>query len=258
MSGRDLIIGQHGIEEALKNPERSGHHVYSTHDALMEFQKKSGLDLKREGIELTLLKPHALQEMAKKFFDELGFHYQRVPSQIFLVTSEIPQKDLNWLYERLKMGPQKILCLDQVTDVHNAAAILRTAAFYGVHAMLVSQKGSFGASPSFHRLASGASEHVPIVRCSSLPTALSRLQERGVLCVGLSEHAEDNNYQALKQGMTSSSCLVLGAEDVGLSHAVSRVIEHRLSLTSQGAIKSLNVSVAAALAMEKFFSPESA
>ena len=48
-------------------------------------------------------------------------------------------------------------------------------------------------------------------------------------------------------------CLLLGAEETGLSHAVARLVQKNLSLTSQGSIKSLNVSSAAAIAMEKCF-----
>lgn len=253
----DLIIGMHSIEAALKNPEREEKMIYATEDGLQEFQKKTGMKLKSMGINIKMLKPHDLQEEAKRKFADLDFHYHRILSNLFLTTTALEPKDLKWLYHRLEMGPMRLIALDQVTDVHNAAAILRTAAFYGVHGVLVAMKGSFGEGPTFHRLASGASEFVPLIKCSSLPQALTKLTERNVLCVGLSEHADQDTLNT-GPNHEGSRCLVLGAEDVGLSHAVQRVIQYHLALKSQGEIRSLNVSVAAALAMEKFFPAESA
>jgi 23S rRNA (guanosine2251-2'-O)-methyltransferase len=252
----DLIIGMHSIEAALKNPEREEKMIYATEDGLQEFQKKTGMKLKSMGIAIKMLKPHDLQEEAKRKFADLDFHYHRILSNLFLTTTALEAKDLKWLYHKLESGPLRLLALDQVTDVHNAAAILRTAAFFGVHGVIVAMKGNFGEGPTFHRLASGASEFVPLIKCASLPQAITRLQERNVLCVGLSEHATQESGE-LVESYKDSRCLVLGAEDVGLSHAVQRVIQHHLALKSQGEIRSLNVSVAAALAMEKFFPAES-
>ncbi len=62
--------------------------------------------------------------------------------------------------------------LDQITDVHNAAAIMRSAAFYGVDCVLISQKGNFGMGPNFARIASGALEYVKIIQFSPQTTFL--------------------------------------------------------------------------------------
>ncbi|MBF0445401.1 MAG: hypothetical protein HQL68_07405, partial [Magnetococcales bacterium] len=81
----------------------------------------------------------------KDYYKKFGFTYQRIPSQMFLVTSATEIFDVAWLYDQVVCGKvPKIFCLDQVTDVHNGAAILRTAAFYGVDCLLISQKGNFG------------------------------------------------------------------------------------------------------------------
>lgn len=253
MRERDIVVGQHSIEETLKNPLREHYLLVTTPESLQEFAQKTKINPKTLDLEIKLMPSHEVQEEAKKLYSEFEFTYHRVPSNMFLVTSPLPLKDLTWLMEELEKKPSKILCLDQVTDAHNAAAILRTAAFFGVDALMVSMKGSFGAGPQFHRIASGASEFIPIVKVASLPRALTKLQNTGVLVVGLSEHATPEGIQRHKD---QSLCLVLGAEDLGLSHAVSRILTKTISLQAVGPIKSLNVSVAAALAMEKFFSPE--
>lgn len=246
----ELIIGIHSIVEALKNPQRTNKIVYVSEEALDELRKKHRIDLsKLSDVSLRIMPNHQVQEEAQKKYRLNDFEFHRVPSNLFLEVSPTPIKDLSWLYEELFQAPRKILALDQVTDVHNAAAIMRSAAFYGVHSILFS-KGNFRLPPSFSRIASGALEHVSLVNCSSLSSALTKLKDKSVDIVGFSEHAEESGEA---NQYAQSTCLVLGAEDVGLSHAVSRVVNRQVALISQGPIKSLNVSVAAAIAMERFF-----
>lgn len=248
----DMIVGIHSIAEALKNPIRTIFEIVATDEGLEALKKIGGL--KREEIPLDkvrLLEGHALQEEAKKNYRDLDLEFQRVPSGIFMLVSPINILEPTWIYQQLESRiPIKILALDQVTDAHNGAAIMRTAAFYGVDAILISSKGNFGLGPGFSRIASGATEHVKIVRCSALPKTITKIKELGAICIGLSEHASENLGE---MDSTKPICLVLGAEDVGMSHAVSRVVETTIAFKPMGKIKSLNVSVAAAIAMEKIF-----
>ena len=93
-----------------------------------------------------------------------------------MVVDPIETYDLAWLYEEIdKSERYKILCLDQVTDVHNAAAIMRTAAFYNVNYIVFAVKNNFKLGPSTARIASGALEYINIVKCNSLPKFLSAL-----------------------------------------------------------------------------------
>ena len=90
-----------------------------------------------------------LQEEAQQIFMDLDFEYQRVPSQIFLVASPLPVLDSGELVNMIeKKEHWKILCLDQITDVHNGAAILRSASFYGVDALVFSSKNTFSPAKS--------------------------------------------------------------------------------------------------------------
>jgi 23S rRNA (guanosine2251-2'-O)-methyltransferase len=141
-----------------------------------------------------------------------------------------------------------------VTDVHNAAAIVRTASFYGVDYVVVPDKKSFGLTPSFFRIASGAAEYVPLVGVSKLTKTLTKLKDLGVNIIALSEHAKgDLNAENIRES-ESSTCIVLGREDVGISNAVLRIIDNHISLDTMGDTQSLNVSIAAAVTMEKCFS----
>lgn len=243
----DLIIGTHSIAAALKNSQRSKHWLFATGEGLQKLFKEYP-DLKNLDFKQEKLSAHEFQEETKYQFKELGYEYRRIPSGLLLKTSVLAMKSAGWLFSNLKPD-SKILCLDQVSDIHNAAAILRTASFYGVDALVLSSKGNFGLTPAFYRLASGGSEHVTLIQVSNLSKFLTQLQEKNVRCLGLSEHAEAVEVEK-KEGPL---CLVLGSEEKGISHAVLRVLNEKISLLSQGSIVSLNVSVAAGVAMEKFF-----
>ena len=248
----DLIVGVHSIAAALKNSQRNIYKLILSDEGeaeLIQRGKISKLELSKFPIER--VSGHKVQELAKTYYRKKKLEYQRVPSQLFLVTSEIEILGPSDLYTMAENGPFKVLCLDQITDVHNAGAIIRTAAFYGVDAVVFPGKRSFGFTPSFFRIASGATEHVRLVSANNLSRVISKLNELNINTIGLSEHAEKPfNKESTN---TERLCLVLGKEDTGISNAVMRQVEFQLSLQAKGEIFSLNVASAAAISMEKCF-----
>lgn len=245
----DLIFGLHSIAAALHNSMRSEKHIVATDEGLAELFKKHKINPKAMGVQVELVSSHLLQERAKKLCQHLDVEFTRVPSQIFMQASPLETYEIK---DFLKAPALKLLALDQITDVHNGAAILRTACFYGIDAVLIPSAKSFGLTPSFFRIASGATEYIKLIRVSSLSRAVGQLNDSGVTTIGLSEHSEEN-LAATDLRSIKKICLLLGAEEVGLSHAVSRLVQKNLSLPAQGPIKSLNVASAAAVAMEKCF-----
>lgn len=247
----DLIFGIHSIAEAIRNPKRKVYTLVGTDEGFKELYKRGGVDPKQlESITQKKMDNHKFQDEVKKEYKTRDLNFQRVPSSIYALASVLELSGVNELMDDIQSGKTlKILALDQVTDTHNAAAILRTAAFYGIDYLITAAKGSFGLTPSFYRIASGATEHVKLVQAASLPKLLNKLVQKEVMVIGLSEHASDEDLSTDGK----STCLVLGAEDVGMSNAVSRVVTKTIALKPVGAIKSLNVSVAAAVSMEKVF-----
>lgn len=249
MNNFNLIIGIHSIVCALKNSNRSVYQLVGTEDALSEIKKS--VDLPTDKVRM--FSSHKVQEEAKKYYRDLKLDYQRVPSGVFLVVSELDFVDPSSLYSQVETSSGlKILCLDQVSDVHNAAAILRTANFYGVDFVIVPDKKSFGLTPSFFRISSGAAEYTKIVAVSKLTKTLTKLKSLGVEILALSEHAKGKLTEEVVAS-EQTICLVLGKESSGIGHSVLRLIENHISLESFGEVKSLNVSIAAAIAMERCF-----
>lgn len=245
----DLIFGLHSIAAALTNPNRVHQKLVATDEGLVELQRKHKINPKTLNVKIEMLSAHALQEAAKKICAHLDFEFTRVPSGVYLQTSPLETYSIQ---DFLQRPGSRLLALDQITDVHNGAAILRSACFYGVNGIIVPSEKSFGLTPSFYRIASGAVEYVNLIRANSLSKVVGQMNDAGFITVGLSEHSSENLVPTDLR-TEKKICLLLGAEETGLSNAVARLVQKNMSLPSQGQIKSLNVASAAAIAMEKCF-----
>ncbi len=139
-----------------------------------------------------------------------------------------------------------VLVLDQITDPHNVGAIMRSAAAFAVKAIVTTARHSPEATGVLAKSASGALELVPLVTVQNLARALTEMNERGFMTVGLDSQGEANlGAVALRQPLA----LVLGAEGKGLRQLTRDTCGVVARLDMPGEIKSLNVSNAAVLAL---------
>jgi 23S rRNA (guanosine2251-2'-O)-methyltransferase len=139
-----------------------------------------------------------------------------------------------------------VLVLDQITDPHNVGAIFRSAAAFAATAIVTTARHSPEATGVLAKSASGALELVPLVTVQNLARGMAALKERGFLLVGL-DSAGDADLTATP--LRAPLALVLGAEGKGLRQLTRETCDHVARLDLPGAIKSLNVSNAAALAL---------
>jgi 23S rRNA (guanosine2251-2'-O)-methyltransferase len=139
-----------------------------------------------------------------------------------------------------------VLVLDQITDPHNVGAILRTAAAFGVSALVLQDRHAPDLSGTLAKAASGGLEHVPVALVVNLARTLDKLGERGFFRVGL-DSAGDGSLEAMD--LPRPLALVLGSEGDGLRRLTRERCDAVARLDMPGPIKSLNVSIACAVAL---------
>ena len=142
-----------------------------------------------------------------------------------------------------------IVALDHVGNPHNAGAILRTAAFFGAHGLVLGSSEREALTPAALRVAEGGAEFVPVVHSADLVAALETLRAQGLGIIGADSKAR-MPLAALK--WPKRCVLVLGHERDGLSPAVRKCCDAGIHIAGSGAIDSLNVSVAAGVLIASY------
>ncbi len=137
-----------------------------------------------------------------------------------------------------------ILTLDGVSDVRNFGAIVRTAECAGVHAIVIPDKGSARIGSDAVKTSAGALHKMPVCRVASLKKAMEYLQQSGIILYGATEKATENYYNS---NFNTPICIIMGAEDTGLSPDILRFCDNLIKIPILGEIQSLNVSVAASV-----------
>jgi 23S rRNA (guanosine2251-2'-O)-methyltransferase len=139
-----------------------------------------------------------------------------------------------------------LLVVAGVTDPRNLGALLRSAECAGVNGVVLPRHRAAHLSPTVTKVAAGAVEHLPFALVGGAPSALGRLAELGVLSLGLAADARVSIYDA---GVaTDRVALVVGGEERGLAPLVRRRCDFVVAIPQHGAVESLNVGVAAAIA----------
>jgi TrmH RNA methyltransferase len=159
------------------------------------------------------------------------------------VLREEPQSLSTWLRD-LAAGPQCALWLDGVGNPHNFGAILRSAAHFGVSAILIPKHSPLALSGAAARVAEGGAEAVPMVRLGRQDNALAQLRSSGfVLAATVVKGGSDVFHAALPQRLV----IVLGSEGEGMDRELAAACDLRVSIPGTGAVESLNVAAATAV-----------
>lgn len=139
-----------------------------------------------------------------------------------------------------------IVVLDGIEDPHNLGAILRTADAAGVDGVIVQSRRAAALSGAAAKASAGAVAHIRIAEVVNIARALEDLKEAGIWTVGLAGEAP-TTYDAID--FTVPSAIVLGAEGTGLRRLVRERCDFLASIPMAGHVGSLNVSVAAGIAL---------
>jgi 23S rRNA (guanosine2251-2'-O)-methyltransferase len=226
---RPRLWGKHAVAAALDNPDRRILKAWATREAAesMQFPKD---------VPVTLAEAPDLGRLVPNDAPHQG------------VVIEVEPLDDMWLDGLLNEAGERslLLVLDQVTDPHNVGAILRSAAAFGALGIVTQDRHAPPESGVVAKAASGALERVPWVRVVNLARALEEIAEAGFWRIGLAGDADTDLKDALGPPRVA---LVLGAEGEGLRLNSRQHCDALARLPITGAIESLNVSNAAAVAL---------
>ena len=142
--------------------------------------------------------------------------------------------------------PPLLLVLDGVTDPHNLGACLRVADGAGAHAVIAPKDHAAGINATVAKVSSGAADTVPYFMVTNLARTLNELKERNIWIIGTSGDADKTLYQV---DMRTPTALVLGAEGPGMRQLTRKTCDELVSIPMQGAVESLNVSVASGVCL---------
>ncbi|MDA7820614.1 23S rRNA (guanosine(2251)-2'-O)-methyltransferase RlmB [Flavobacteriaceae bacterium] len=142
-----------------------------------------------------------------------------------------------------KENPVFVL-LDGVTDTRNFGAILRSAAATGVDAVFISSSGSAPLNGDVVKTSAGGAFKVPISKVQHLKDVVYYLKAHDIPTLGITEKSTETLYDSDLKGPLA---LVFGAEDVGISNGLLKILDHKAKLPMTEAVDSLNVSVACAV-----------
>lgn len=138
------------------------------------------------------------------------------------------------------------IMLDRVTDVRNFGAIARTAECAGVTGIIIGDKGNAPITSDAMKTSAGALNHLPVCRESDLKKTLRFLRDNGMMVVACTEKAEKNMYEV---EFNQPVALLMGSEEDGISDTLLREADELVKIPMKGKIESLNVSVAAGVAI---------
>ena len=223
------LYGFHSVQAALNAGARKLIRLYATKEAALRLKDEIGA----RGLETTLLTAAEIDRLAPR---------EAVHQGLLLEARPLPPVTLEDL-----PGKGVVLVLDQISDPHNVGAILRTAAAFGVEALVTTDRHRPEFSGVLAKAASGGLEIVPVCVVTNLARALTHLADLGYWRVGLDSEAP---IALGKAKLAKPLALVLGAEGPGLRRLTREHCDELARLDLPGPIKSLNVSNACAIALQ--------
>lgn len=145
--------------------------------------------------------------------------------------------------------PPLIVALDGVTDPRNLGAVIRSAAAFGAHGVVLPQRRSAGVTAVAWRTSAGTAAQLPIAKAANLTRTIRDFKTEGLMSVGLDADADVTSDEL--ELATEPLVVVVGSEGRGLSRLVRETCDQTVSIPMAGAVESLNASVAAGVVLSE-------
>ncbi len=242
------------MQKTKKNQEAR---VYGRHACLKIFEKRPQDIVRayvtREGL-------FEFKALMKYLADhQLAYHVVE-KEEIDTITKATHHENISLIVKSKKLPEAKelleapgralILCLEEVENPHNLGAIMRSAAHFGVTAILYQAKVPVANSAAAIRTAEGGAETVPAVHLNDWSFVLDQGARNGFVTFATSSHTGVPLYQV---GFPEKVLLFLGAEREGLSEKLVKKMNQLVSIPGTGEVESLNVSAATSAVLSEWY-----
>ncbi|MFC2109275.1 23S rRNA (guanosine(2251)-2'-O)-methyltransferase RlmB [Bacteroidota bacterium] len=218
----EAINSNNSIDKVFVQKEISGHLM----SELMQALKKNNIAFSYVPVEkLDKLSKHGNHQGAVAQIAPIDFHD----------LDELITKTLE------KEETPLFLLLDQVSDVRNFGAIIRTAECTGVHGIIIQKQGNAPVNAETVKTSAGAAFNIPICKVDHIKDALFILQAAEIQMVAATEKTEDSLYSV---NFKKPTAIIMGSEDRGINPSILKMVDVKAKLPLKGTIGSLNVSVA--------------
>ena len=234
MNKEDFVFGTRAVMEAIKNGKTIDKILIKkglNNELFQELQ----LLINENNITVQYVPVEKINRVTRK-------NHQGVLAFISPIAFDNIENVLPGIYE-LGQDPL-LLILDQITDVRNFGAIVRSAECAGVHAVIIPEKGMARIGADAVKTSAGALHNLPICKVSNLYKTVQFLIDSGIRIVAATEKG---NKLYTETNLNCPVGIVMGSEDDGISQQILKIADEHLKIPILGKIESLNVSVSAAL-----------
>jgi 23S rRNA (guanosine2251-2'-O)-methyltransferase len=239
----ELLLGRNPVLEALRARIPATALYVVTGDT-----SRGGTDERiAESVQLAADRGLPLLEVGKAEFDRMSDHALHQGIGLMVPPYDYAHPDDLLDIAGNSGRPPLIVALDGVTDPRNLGAIIRSAAAFDAHGLVVPERRAVGMTGSAWRTSAGAAARLRVARAVNLARALGSYQDAGLQTVGLAADGEMGIHEY--DGFADPIALVVGAEGAGLSRLVRERCDVVLSIPITKDTESLNVSVAAGIAL---------
>jgi len=229
-----LIVGQHAVIEALRNPNRKVLKVFLT--------EESKKNIHRKNPKKNVLEDVKVYFKSKKELDKYTSKDQMLHGGYI---AEVEHLDPPELKEFIK-GKNNLtfVCIDEVTDPRNIGSLIRSAASFDIDGLIVKERQYPSDSKLMYKAASGCMEHLNIFEVSNINSTLKNLREKNFWVYGFDAKG-DNKFTDIKWG--GKSVLLFGSEGFGLREHTGKYTDFLVKIDINNDVESLNISNSAAI-----------
>ena len=229
-----LIVGQHAVIEALRNPRRKVLKVFLT--------EESKKNIHRKNQKKNVLEDVKVYFKSKKELDKYTTKEQLMHGGYVAEIEHLEKKDLKEFIKEKK--DLTFVCIDEVTDPRNIGSLIRSAASFNIDGLIVKERQFPSDSKLMYKSASGGMEHLNIFEVSNINSTLKNLREKNFWVYGFDSKGDKNFTEAKWEG---KNVLLFGSEGFGMREHTGKYTDFLVRININKDVESLNISNSAAI-----------